>query len=495
MEQILVKKYNESFNKIQADTGILYELESYFTFKVPNAHFNPRYKMRQWDGNIKIFHFSKRLLYAGLNDKLEQFAKEREYEVVYLDKQNIDEEFSVEEALKFIKTLNLPFEPHQYQINAFVKTVRKRRILLKSPTASGKSLMLYLAVRYFGEKSLIVVPSVNLVKQMYQDFKEYGYDVETNCHKIFAEQDKDSDKLITFSTWQSIYELPEEWFQKFSFASVDECDLAKAKSLTEIMKKCSNSYVRLGTTATLDGIETNEMVLEGLFGPTYIPATTKELMDDKKLARLKAKLILLKHSELESKEFLEHLKELKKKKKLTGADVYSEEMKYLESNSKRNNFIVNLALSLHNNTLILFEHVERHGKLIYELLKAANSDKKIYFIHGGVDIEIREQIRIIAEKYNDVIIIASMGTFKRGVNIKNLHYGIFASPFKSGTTLRQSIGRGIRKLLDKTFVLFDIGDDLSVGNWKNITLNHFSERIKIYIEEEHEYKMYNVGLK
>ena len=123
-------------------------------------------------------------------------------------------------------------------------------------------------------------------------------------------------------------------------------------------------------------------------------------------------------------------------------------------------------------------------------------DRKLFFVYGGTDAETREQIRAIAETEDNSIIVASFGTFSTGVNIRNLHNIIFASPSKSKIRNLQSIGRGLRKGNKKEKArLIDISDDFRYKSHVNYTLNHFSERIKIYNEERFEYKLYKMEIK
>ena len=174
---------------------------------------------------------------------------------------------------------------------------------------------------------------------------------------------------------------------------------------------------------------------------------------------------------------------------------YQDELDYLVRSDARNRFIKNLALSLEGNTLLLFQFVEKHGHVLHEMIKR-ETNRPVYYVHGGVDGDEREDIRKIVETQTDTIIVASSGTFSTGINIRNLHNIIFGSPSKSKIRNLQSIGRGLRKSDSKSIAtLYDIADDLTHGNRKNYTILHFVERMKIYNEEQFEYKIYPVNLK
>jgi superfamily II DNA or RNA helicase len=276
--------------------------------------------------------------------------------------------------------------------------------------------------------------------------------------------------------------LPTDHFEQFDFVMGDECHLFKAKSLTTIMTGLRNASYRIGCTGTLDGTQTHRLVLEGLFGPVYQATTTKQLIDNKQLADFKIKCLILKYPE--------HIC------KMSRQWDYNTEKEYIVLNKARNDFIKNLTLSLEGNTLVLFQLVEKHGKDLYENIKSNAGKRHVFFVYGGTDVEVRESVRSITEKQNDAIIVASYGTFSTGINIRNLHNVVFASPSKSRVRNLQSIGRGLRIGDNKTeATLFDIADDFRTGKHVNYTLKHFIERVKIYDDEKFNYKFYNIELK
>jgi superfamily II DNA or RNA helicase len=249
------------------------------------------------------------------------------------------------------------------------------------------------------------------------------------------------------------------------------------------MEKLVDCQYRFGFTGTLDGAQTHKLVLEGLFGPVKKVTTTKELIDQKHLSAFKIKCIVLRHPDPVCKDIL--------KKK------YQDEMDYIVSCEQRNKFIRNLILSLKGNTLLLFQYIEKHGRILYnDMQKEIQEGRPVYFVHGGVEGEDRENIRRLVEMDQNAVIIASYGTFSTGINIRNLHNIIFASPSKSRIRNLQSIGRGLRLGENKEeCTLFDIADDMSMNSKKNHTLMHFIERMKIYNEEKFENKIYTVKLK
>lgn len=488
MSDLILHHRDEVFIKFECEKSLAQELSDYFTFFVPGYQFQPAYKNRLWDGKIRLADLRSFSIYRGLVPYIQKFCKERNYTLEIDSNINVTENFSLIEAVEFIKTLNLPasIEVRDYQLQSFVHAVRNKRILIVSPTGSGKSLILYLILRYLQEtqhkKGLLIVPTTSLVEQMYSDFASYGYDSEEYCHRQYAGKDKSVDKLLTITTWQSIYKLPPEYFEQFDFVLGDECHLFKAKSLTTIMTGLRNASYRIGCTGTLDGTQTHRLVLEGLFGAVYQATTTKQLIDNKQLADFKIKCLILKYPE--------HIC------KISRQWDYNTEKEFIVLNKARNDFIKNLTLSLNGNTLVLFQLVEKHGKDLYENIKSNAGKRHVFFVHGGTDVEIRESVRSITEKQNDAIIVASYGTFSTGINIRNLHNVVFASPSKSRVRNLQSIGRGLRIGDNKTeATLFDIADDFRTGKHTNYTLKHFIERVKIYDDEKFNYKFYNIELK
>lgn len=489
MADIVLEKINDVYLKAHCEQSVAQELSDYFTFSLPNADYINRARAKRfgkkinWDGKIRLYNAATRMTYAGLRLHLDIFARENNYTLDYLERSDfLEDEFSIKEAKEYIESLKLTLEPRDYQIEAFAHAVRNKRAVLLSPTASGKSLIIYLLSRYFHNRNkiLIVVPTTSLVHQMASDFAEYsGINSDQFCHKILSGAEKSSNKPFVISTWQSIFKMPKEWFAQFNTIIGDEAHLFKAKSLTSIMNKMYDCPHRFGFTGTLDGSQTHKLVLEGLFGPVKKITTTAELIEQKHLADFKIKAIILSYPDLIRQQFK--------------GMSYQDEMGYIVKCEPRNKFLINLAMSLKGNTLLLFQYVEKHGKVLYDALKEQSSD--VYFVSGEVDGEIREDIRQAVELSENAIIVASYGTFSTGVNIKNLHNVIFASPSKSRIRNLQSIGRGLRKGNNKSSaVLYDIADDVSWKTRKNYTLLHFGERIKIYNEEKFDYKIYNIGL-
>ncbi len=488
VDKLVITKQNESVLQIKCDPSIAEELKEFFSFFVPGHKFMPAFRRRIWDGKIKLFNAISGELPVGLYPYLRTFCSKRNYNMEHVSSiygsPSEENPINLKFLMEFIESLKLPHKIRDYQFNAFVEGIKRMRAILVSPTGSGKSLIIYCLMRWYldnyDDKVLIIVPTTSLVEQLNNDFKTYGYD---NNHLIYSGKDKNTDKRVMISTWQSIHRLNVDWFDQFGLVFGDECHGFKAKSLTSIMHKSRQAKYRFGTTGTLDGSQTHELVLQGLFGKIFKVTTTRKLQDSDTLAQLNIAMIMLQYTSTEKAEF--------------GKKTYQEEIDYIINNSRRNTFIKNIALDQKGNTLVLFQFVEKHGKVLYDMIDSeANENRKIFFVSGEVDTNDREAIRKITEKQTDAIIVASMGTFSTGINIRNLHNIVFASPSKSQIRVLQSIGRGLRKSDNNVNTkLFDIADDITTPSRSNYSYIHALERIKIYKKEKFKFKIHKVDIK
>ena len=491
---MIITKKNEVYLVLEEMTvSTRQELTEFFTFEVPGFKFMPMYRNRMWDGKIRLFSPATGEIYVGLLSYIKKFCDSNK--ISYIIEKGVENDRSIDRQVvrNYIKSLKpksagKSLKVREYQIDAVHHGIAMDRALLVSPTASGKSLIIYSLVRYYhmmSLKTLILVPTTSLVEQMYSDFEDYGWSSGTYCQKVYQGHSNKVEKDVVISTWQSMYKLPKKYFEQFGCVIGDEAHMFKAKSLTGIMTKLHQCKYRFGLTGTLDGTQTHQLVLEGLFGPVEKVTTTKELIEKKSLADLKIKCIILKHDNI--------------RERMT----YAEELQFLGEHERRNEFLAGLLMHLPGNTLCLYQLVEKHGKPLYEAVKHSQEygffdDKlrKIFFIYGKTSTTEREEIRAIVEGEKNSITIASYGTFSTGINIRNIHNIVLASPSKSRIRVLQSIGRGLRQGENKDSVLiFDIADDLTFRNQQNFTLNHFQERINIYNTEQFNYEISKVKLR
>jgi superfamily II DNA or RNA helicase len=493
MPKIEVRNMNTAYLRVLAENSVARELQDYFTYDVPGAKFTPAFKRKVWDGKIRLYNPHSGLLPAGLVEYLATFAKDRGYEME-VDSEVAEPEikFDCDSVKKFVESLRPhargePLVPHDHQVDALCHALNKTRCVLLSPTASGKSLVVYSLCRHYQsvipqhKKILIVVPTISLVTQMYADFADYSsqvdWSVEKNCHKIMGGLEKMTNKQIVISTWQSIYKMPRAWFDNFEAVIGDEAHLFKAQSLSSIMNKLTDCPYRIALTGTLDGSKIHKLTIEGLFGPVHRVITTKELMERNLLTSLRIECILLRYPP-------------DVRKTVSGLD-YPGEIEWLVGCKARNEFLAHLCAATRGNTLVLFNYVEKHGKPLHEMIeKLCGNDRKVFFVAGETDGEEREEIRNIVERETNAIIVASYGTFSTGINIRSLKNVIFASPSKSRIRILQSIGRQLRKMDGKHIAkLYDVADDLHHESTLNYTLRHFLKRTKIYESEQFNYKL------
>lgn len=501
MSDIIITKKNESYIRVTSDDkGALYELNEHFIFDVPGAKFTPKFKAKVWDGKIKLYSLSKQEIYAGLFDSVVDFCRIRDYDVVLKPSPvygipGQQANIIPEDVVAYIKSLNLhsrgePIEFRDYQYKAVYEALKHKRLTLQSPTGSGKSAIAYCIIRYILDhhdmRSLVIVPTTALVVQMFKDFADYsthnGFDVDENVAIIMSGYEKDVTKNICISTWQSIYKLPPAWFNKYDMIICDEVHLAKADSIRGVMEKATDVSYRIGMTGSLDGSKTNGLVIQGLFGKIEKVSSTRELIDEGHLSEIEIKCLVLQYNN-ETRHLLKN------------AD-YRLEIEFIVSHERRNKFIRNLALSLDGNTLLLYTLVEKHGEILFNMIKDKAGERAVHFVHGGVDTDDRDAVRGIMEKSKNCITVASVGTMSTGSNIRNIHNIILASPTKSVIRVLQSIGRGLRKTDDEVaLTVYDISDQINKSKTKmNFTYSHFVERLKIYTKEEFQYSIIEVPI-
>ena len=486
---LIISKKNDVYLTVETDKGIARELSDFFTFEVPGAKFMPQYRNRMWDGKIRLFSIQTGEIYFGLLSYIEEFAKRNDIEIEYKEGVKDEERLRDGELDTFIgrvspQSKGQNIQIRDYQMAALDYAIRNNRSLLLSPTASGKSLIIYILSVWYASKTesniLILVPTTSLVEQMHSDFLDYGFK-ESMMQKIYQGYSKNITKPITISTWQSVYKMQKKWFDQFSCILGDEVHIFKSKSLTGIMNKMVNCKYRHGFTGTLDGTQTHRLVLEGLFGSVNKVTTTKELMDSDTLAKLSVECIVLRYPDADCK----YMKDLS----------YQDEVDLIVRDERRNKFIVDLTKHLTGNTLVLFQFVEKHGDVLHTMINTSLTDRKVFYVYGGTDTQTREEIRSITEKEKDAVIVASYGTFSTGINIRNLHNIVFASPSKSRIRVLQSVGRALRLGDNKVSArLVDIADDFTYKGKQNFTLRHFMERINIYNEEEFDYDIKQISI-
>jgi len=508
--QIFMKKLSESFLQVYSDDyGIMEEINDHFKFFVSGARFMPKFKAKIWDGFAHLYNIREKQLPCGLLSHLIKFCEVNKYDLIGADDViPPGEKITSPQLHKFIQKLNLhsggkAITPRDYQIKSCELALQKERLILQSPTASGKSLVLYILMRYFllrNKRCVIIVPTTSLVEQLYTDFEDYSsgnkWDVESNCHRLYSGKTRDFEKPVLISTWQTIHSMSSgaaarqpatsQFFLSWDVLIGDECHKFQSSALMEITKKLTNSRYRIGTTGTVQDDKVSKLQLEGTFGPIHKVISTRELIDKNQVSDLSIKCILLKHHNI-PETYDRAIRGDKKKD-------YFTELMYLVTNEKRNTFVSNLIRVCRGNTLVLFQLVEAHGLPLYQMISDQLGDsRKIFYISGSTPVDERESIRKSLNEYKDAVVVASVAILSTGVNIPSIENIIFASPTKSKIRNLQSIGRGLRLNPGKTKCnLFDIGDDLTYRPFgknrkTNYTMSHFKDRIELYGKEEFDF--------
>lgn len=496
MTDVKLHYKNELKCLVECDPGIAYEISEEFTFYVDGYKHMPKYKAGVWDGKIRLFNVRTREFYIGLLPRLLDWLAESQYTVSLADKAEFKKNmipFDEELLEKVIATGK--FVPKWYQLDAVKAALKNQKTLILSPTGSGKSYIAYLVIRYLLEIQdddiLITVPSTSLVEQLKSDFASYvadDWDTEEDVHGLYSGKEKNSGKRVVISTWQTAAKMHNSWFHNFGAYICDEAHGADAKSISSIIEKMAHAPFRMGMTGTLKGTKMHELDMQARFGNLIRVANTRDLQDSGDLAPLKIECLRLQYPE-EEIEIVRHLE-------------YDKEIDFLITHPKRNNLLSKVAVQQEGNTLMLFNFIERHGKVLFEILKplCEKAGKQLYYISGETDVDDREEIRQILEKNNNCILLASFGTLSVGVNIKNLHNIIFCHPYKAAIKTLQSIGRGLRQTEKKLNAkLIDICDDLTYTSRRgkvkhNITYNHFIQRLEIYVEERFSYEIIKIKL-
>jgi superfamily II DNA or RNA helicase len=492
MVDIKVLHKSEAELEVYADKGILREINKYFSFKDPDYRMkiarNP--KMQYWyDGRIYLGTLNKdKTLYKlpfGLVNKLSIFAKESTYSIdipntLYKHKNNFKEDYIDE----LIKSYNLPFEPYDYQRNAFKEFVARNKVTIVSPVSSGKTLIAWLCIKWLYDnvkgKILYIVPNKGLLKQAEKDFKSYG--CEYDLHLIQSGIQKDDTAKIYISTWQSIFKEPKKYFQKFDAVILDEAHglkISNGGSLKNVSKKLSKAVYRIAMTGTTDPENFNIEFLIGMMGPLYKTITTKELQDQGKVSKIKIQAIKLSFPDSISEQ-------------VNRLD-YFKQQEFLESEQNPlQHYIIELANALSGVTLILFRSIN-HGAYLYDMLLQSSVKEKVIYIDGTVNGEDRiKHVNETESHSEDVIVVASYGVFSTGISLKRIKNLILASGTKSQIRLLQSCGRVLRKHAEKEksgALLIDLVPVLKYSE------KHFNERVNIYKKEKFNYKIKHVDLK
>lgn len=495
---ILTLTENNQFLSIDDATELeLEQLRISLTKRIESWRFNPLVKKGVWDGYVSYIKDDK-WIPAGLWKYVIDVCKEYKFEVkINGIRRLIDSDINADTfekwALDFFKDSEIT--PRDYQIETAYNILKYRKCLAELATSAGKTLISFLTVAYMLEKQkadkiLFIVPNVSLVVQAHEDFHEYNYmnRVSLRIQQIFAGQKIKSNKNIVIGTYQSLVKKKPEYFAEFDAVIVDETHKAKSASIKTILQKCTNAKYKFGLSGTLPKDGTlDKLTLLSQTGPVISEVKAAFLQKQGHIAQCVVKVIEMNYATESQRTAFQELAQNKYENK----DVFQLEQNFVITSDARLNFISNVISRIPRNSLVLFHRIE-HGKRLYEKLRQ-ESDKRVFYVDGGTDKDIREEYKKKMEAGEEVVIVASYGTFSTGISIKKIHNIFFTESFKSEVIIRQSIGRGLRQHSSKDKVLIiDFVDNIRTIEWDNYLYKHGKVRQSIYKQEKFDYSIKKV---
>lgn len=495
---VLTLTDDNRFLRIDEATELeLEQLNISLTKRIDSWRFNPLVKRGVWDGYVSYIKDNK-WIPVGLWRYVMLLCKEYRFElkvngVTRLFDPNISIESFEEWAIDFFDGYKLT--PHDYQIEAAFNILKFRRCLAELATSAGKTMISFLTVAYMLEKQkakriLFIVPNVSLVVQASEDFLDYNWQnrVKIKIQQIYAGQKLKPNTNVVIGTYQSLVKKEAAYFDEFDAVIVDETHKAKSASIKDILAKCRNAQYKFGLSGTLPKDGTlDKLTLMSQTGPVITEVKAAFLQKEGHIAGCKVKVIEMDYAPESTKIAFQELAQNRYESK----DVFQLEQNFVVNNQARLDFIVDIIARVPRNSLVLFHRIE-HGKKIYDALRS-RSTKKVYYVDGGTDTDIREEHKKKMEAGDEIVIVASYGTFSTGISVKKIHNIFFTESFKSEVIIRQSIGRGLRQHESKSSVLIvDFVDNLCTPEWENYLYKHGQERQRIYRQEQFEYQIKKV---
>ena len=542
-------KYDPSEEKLiinESTRTEYHQINIWLTRHVKGYRFIPAFKMGVWNGQQSYFENGK--VNLGLWRECYKACKEIGvgFNIINKEEFPLNKDITLESLTQFCndffkyhqikdKTTNQwkPFTPYDYQVETAYKILKNRYCMAEVATSGGKSLVISIIIFYILKninpeaKFLIIVPSITLVTQFYENIMEYNYGVNfidkyqskvdfrenkiediqldfpdyTPCHIRMEEIMSDKPRKysgpiepnIYIGCYQSLEKWPKEFFQQFHTVACDEAHGAKSTTLTTILKRTfTHAYNRFGVSGTFPSDDSLEILtIQSVLGPNVTKIEAKKLVESGTITPMTIKSVILNHSSNEINERLNYIKKMG-----AGADAFRFEKEYIQQSEKRLDFIKKLVNKCDSNTLLLFHTIE-YGTKIFQKLKSEISDKDFFYIDGEINNKQREFIKKEMEKTDGKVkvLVASYGTLSTGVSINAIFNVIFADSFKSEQIIIQSIGRALRKHNDKKVAtIFDLVDVFDPNQMNNILYKHFLEREKFYKKREYPYKVIKINL-
>lgn len=466
------------------------QLNLSFEKEVANAKWDPRVKKGWWNGKISYFK-SNRYLPSGLWNEVVDLCKTYNFELV-IDgiERKFDRDIDSEEFENWVneKWSNAEMKPRDYQINTSFNIIKYQSCLSELATSAGKTLITYMTIAYLLEtqksrKVLMIVPTVDLVVQGTEDFYQYNEEscrLKLDIQQIFAGSIIREKSNVVIGTYQSLVKKDKSYFDQFDTVIVDETHKAKSASIKSILEKCENATRKFGLSGTIPKPGTlDRLTLMAYTGPIITSIRADFLMEQGHITPCEVYVIEMDYAR---KEVKDGFRDLFQRTEEDRKRLLNLEQQYAIQSEMRLDFITDMILKNNKNSLVLFYRIE-YGNKLYDKLRQ-KSDRKIFYIDGGTDKDLREHQKENLEEGEGKIMIASFGTFSTGINVKNIHTIYLTESFKSEVIIRQSIGRGLRKHEDKKkLIIIDFVDDYCSGRFKNYLYKHSEARQEIYREQ------------
>ena len=454
-------------NKIQIvteDTDYLDMMEDEFSQYVEGFQFMPRYRSGSWNGKICMINKTNYTLPYGLLFDLIKIHKQLFPRNKLIIEDDVKKLFK---GTKFRPKYDLIHKPYPYQKDCVESAIQYKKGIIRSATASGKSLVISYIIKTLHEKkksgvkrSLIVVPNTNLVEQFYKDMKEYG--IRFGIGKVYQKY-KEWDYDIVVSTWQTLMKN-HDMLKKFDCVIIDECHSVKALELRKILTK-SPAHYRFGFTGTLHASVLDNWNTRAFLGPTIRDYPSGLLAEQGYISKCNIKMLNVDYAQKEWE------------------GEYNEVKDELFQNKYRVGLLKKIIESCDHNVLLLVGKVESEGDFLKKQLD--NINRNVVFLSGRDEVELREEWREKCKKEKNIVLIATYGIFSQGLNIPNLKYLIFASPFKAKVRVLQSIGRTLRKHANKEngSTIYDIHDNIRFFNKHGLIRLRYYDSEKFDVEE------------
>lgn len=482
------------------------QLEISLTKKIHNFFFHPLVKKKIWDGSV-CFVEKKGTFWRipiGLWREVMQIAEDYKYEfeIVGLDKLILSD-LTLEDFTGWVNNFfeDSEMKPRDYQIETAWKLIKYRYSVSEVATSSGKTLISFMIFAYLKSKGLIrkflmITPNTNLVFQGSEDFEDYGLaKLGVKIQQIGGGSKKREGCDLIIGTFQSLVKQEEEFFDEIDAVFVDECHQTNSMSIKKIVSNCMKSGWRFGLTGTLTKRGTADyLTIQQFLGPLIVEIPPSFLFDNNYATPVSIKVVILDWLDPELKDKLSDLKI--NQNNLEGNDIYNIERKLVIESKKRLNYIVDFISKTSKNSLVLFQSVkDEYGKQIWNLLREITNDKEVFYVDGDTDENLREEYKTRMASGGNKILIATYGTFSTGISINNLHNIFLVESYKSEILIKQSLGRGMRKMEGKEkVVVVDFVDDFSTPRYQNYLIKHSNARLEIYRKEGFEHKIYKVKI-